>query len=56
MTGRQTWQVRDDLWVYPPLETIMAEEVLKDVKTYVFRHQNTVANFITNRPIMDAVS
>ena len=52
MTGRQPWQVRYELWLYPPLEAAMAEVVLKEVNTYVYRHQNTVANFITNRPIM----
>ena len=31
----------------------MAEVVIQEVETYVVRCQNTVANFIATRPIMD---
>ena len=31
----------------------MAEVGLQEVETYVSRHQNTVAQYIVTRPIMD---
>ena len=31
----------------------MADEGLKYLETYVYRHHNTVAQFIATRPIMD---
>ena len=36
----------------PPLEAAMEELGLQEVQTYVYRHQNTVSQFITTRPIM----
>ena len=41
------------MWVYPPLEDVMAEAGLQEVDAYVYRRQNTVAQFIATRPIMD---
>ena len=41
------------MWVYPPLDDAMAEVELQEVETYVSRRQNTVAQFIATRPIMD---
>ena len=37
----------------PPLEYGMVEAGLQEVETYVSRRQNTVAQFIVTRPIMD---
>ena len=37
LTGRQTWQGRDGVWTYPPLEDAMAEAGLQEVETYVSR-------------------
>ena len=31
----------------------MAESVLQEVETYVYRRQNTATQFIATRPIMD---
>ena len=53
LTGRQPWQGRDRVWVYLPLDDVMAEVELQEVETYVSRRQNTVAQFIASRPIMD---
>ena len=33
LTGRQPWQERGGVWVYPPLDSAMAEATLKDLKT-----------------------
>ena len=33
LMGKQPWQGRDIVWVYPPLEDAMEEEVLKEVET-----------------------
>ena len=40
LTGRQPQRRRDGRCVYPPLEDAMSVEVLKEVKTYIFRLQN----------------
>ena len=40
-------------WIYPPLDTAMKEVGLEEVETYVLRHQNTVAQYIATRPIME---
>ena len=53
LTGRQPRQVREIVWVYPPLEDAMTEAGFQDVDTYVSRRHNTVAQFIATRPIMD---
>ena len=53
MTRRKPRQGRDGVLVYPPLEDAMAEAGLQEVETYVSRRQNTVAQFIATRPIMD---
>ena len=37
----------------PPLDTAMSEAVLGGVQTYLDPRQNTVAQFIETRPIMD---
>ena len=53
LTGRQPWQERYGVWVYPPLDSAMAEATLQYLKTYVYRHQNRVAQFIVTRPIVE---
>ena len=53
LTGRQPWQERYGVWVYPPLDSAIAEATLQDLKTYVYRRQNRVAQFIATRPIME---
>ena len=39
--------------MYPSLEDVLVEVVLQYVETYVSLQQNTVAQFIATRPIMD---
>ena len=53
LTGRQPQKGRDGGWVYPPMEDVMAEAGLQELETYVSHHQNTVSQYISNRPIMD---
>ena len=53
LTGQQPRKGRDGGWVYLPLEEAMAEAGLQEVDTYISRHQNTMAQYIASRPIMD---
>ena len=53
MTGQQPRKVQDGGWVYSPLKDAMAESGSQEVETYVSRRQNTVAQYIATRPIMD---
>ena len=50
---RQHRRGRYSLWVYPSIEDVLVEAVLQEVETYVSLQQNTVAQFISTRPIMD---
>ena len=38
---------------YNPLEDVMEEVGLQEMKTYIYRRQNTVVKFIVTRTIMD---
>ena len=51
--GRQPKKQEDGEWEYPPLETAMEEAGFEDMGDYVLKRQNTVAKYITTRPIMD---
>ena len=53
LMGRQPCRGRGGGLVYPPLAKAMAEWVLQEVDTYISCRQNTVAQFILTRPIMD---
>ena len=53
LTGRQPRKGQDGGWVYPPLVDAMAEAGLQEVETYVSRRQNTMAQYIVTRPIME---
>ena len=53
LTGGQTQRGRDLVRIYPLMEDEMTEAVVQEVETYVSRLQNTVAQCITTRPIMD---
>ena len=53
LKGKQTQKGWDIGWIYPPLEYAMAEAVFQEVDTYVSCRQNTVAQYIATRPIMD---
>ena len=50
LTGSQPRKGRHGGWVYSPLEDMMAEAGLQEVETCVSRCQNTVAQYIVNRP------
>ena len=43
----------DGSWYYPPLETVMQDEGFEDIGEYVLKRQNTVAQYIVTRPILD---
>ena len=47
--GRQL----DGTWVYPPIGEDLAMVVLDDIRVYITRLQNRVAQYIATRPIMD---
>ena len=52
---RQPWRGRDRVWVYPPLEDMMAEFYFKEMDTYLSCFEKTVTQFITTRPIWTCV-
>ena len=53
LTGRQPRRGRDRKWHYPSLEGAMKEAGLTDVRTSIQRRQNTVAEYIYTRPLLD---
>ena len=53
LIGRQPWRGQNGVWLYPPLEDVIVEELLQEVETYLYHLHNTVAQFIATRPIMD---
>ena len=53
LTVRQPRRGTDGVWIYPLLEDAVAEAGLQEVDTYVSFCQDTVAQFIATRNIMD---
>ena len=53
ITGRQPRRRGDRSSDYPPLAATMAESGFEEIGTYVTRRQNTVAQYIATRPILD---
>ena len=53
LTGRQPRRGWDGKWFYPLLEGSMKEAGLADVQTSINRRQNTVAQYIATRPLLD---
>ena len=53
LTGRQPRKGRDGKWHYPSLEGAMKEAGLTDVRTSINRRQNTVAQYIATRPLLE---
>ena len=53
LTGRQPRKGRDGKWHYPSLESSMKEAGITDVRTSINRRQNTVAQYIFTRPLLD---
>ena len=53
LTGRQAWREKDRDWHYPSLEGAMKEAGLTDIRTSILKRQNTVAQYIATRPLLD---
>ena len=53
LTGRQARREKDGEWYYPSLEGAMKEVGLTDIQTSIMRRQNTVAQYIATRPLLD---
>ena len=53
LTGRQPRREKDGEWQYPSLEEAMEEALLTDIRTSILRRQNTVAQYIATRPLLD---
>ena len=53
LSGRQPRRGRDGEWHYPSLEGAMEEAGLTDIRTSIQRRQNTVAQYIATRPLLD---
>ena len=53
ITGRQPRRRKDGRWIYPPLAGIMKEKGMVGIKNSILWRQNTVAQFIATRPILD---
>ena len=53
LTGRQPRRGRDGEWKYPSLEGAMEEAGLTDIRKSIHRRQNTVAQYIATRPLLD---
>ena len=46
LTGIQPWKGRDGKWYYPSLEGAIKEARITDVRTYINRRKNRVAQYI----------
>ena len=53
ITGRQLRRGRDGKWFYPSLEGAMKEAVFQYVSTSINTRQNTIAQYIATRPLLD---
>ena len=53
ITGRHPRRRGDGHWTYPPLNEAMREAGFEGIWKAVTRRQNTVAQYISTRPIMD---
>ena len=53
ITGSQTRRGKDGTWHYPSLVGAMKEAGIVWIWTSILRRQNTVAQFIATRPILD---
>ena len=53
ITGRQPQRGWDGKWFYPSLEGAIKEAGFIDVRTSINRRQNTVAQYIATRPLLD---
>ena len=53
LTGRQPQMEKDGDWHYPSLEGAMKETGLTNIRTSIMRRQNTVAQYIATRLLLD---
>ena len=53
ITGRQPRRGWDGKWFYPSLEGAMKEAGFKEIRTAINNRQNTVAEYISTRPLLD---
>ena len=53
MAGMGPKRQPDGTWVYPPIGAALAMVGLGEIGVYIVRRQNTVAQYIATRPIMD---
>ena len=53
ITRKQFRRIKDRSWFYPPVAGVMKETGMVGIRTSILRRQNTVAQFIATRPIMD---
>ena len=53
LTGRQERREKDGDWHYPSLEGAMPDAGLTDIRTSILKRQNTVAQYIATRPLLD---
>ena len=53
LTGRQARRGRNGTWHYPSLEGAMQEAGLTDIGNSIANRQNTVAQYIATRPLLD---
>ena len=53
LMGRQPLRGRDGRWFYPSLAGAMKEAGIVRIRTLILRRQNTVAQFIATRSILD---
>ena len=51
--GRHTKKQQEGVWEYPPPETAMEEAGFEETGAYVLKRQNTDAQYIATRPILD---
>ena len=53
ITGRQPRRGWDEKWYYPSMREAMREAGFEEIRKPIIRRQNTVAQYITMRPILD---
>ena len=53
LIGKQTRRRTDGSWDYPPLAEALGEAGLEGIRKLATRRQNTVAQYIATRPILD---
>ena len=53
LTGRQARRGKNGEWYYPSLEGSMREAGLTDIRKSIANRQNTVAQYIATRPLLD---